>query len=99
MKAAVIGMGVEGKKALNSLLKHDWEVYASDLNPNIQISDLPISLSDAYISKSESKISIRKDKISIDLGFNNQEIIDSCEIISPASIFSTIYIMVTPVLG
>ncbi len=86
MKAAVIGMGVEGKKALNSLLKHDWEVYASDLNPNIQISDLPISLSDAYISKSESKISIRKDKISIDLGFNNQEIIDSCDavVLSPS---------------
>ena len=37
MKAAVIGLGVEGKKALNSLLKHDWEVYATDLNVNIKI--------------------------------------------------------------
>ena len=32
MKAAVIGLGVEGKKALNSLLKYGWDVYASDLN-------------------------------------------------------------------
>ena len=37
MKAAVIGLGVEGKKALNSLLKHDWEVYATDLNVNIKM--------------------------------------------------------------
>ena len=40
MKAAVIGLGVEGKKAVNSLLKHGWEVYASDLNSNIDLSDL-----------------------------------------------------------
>ena len=26
MKAAVIGLGVEGKKAVNSLLSHGWEV-------------------------------------------------------------------------
>ena len=32
MRAAVIGLGVEGKKAVNSLLKHGWDVYASDLN-------------------------------------------------------------------
>ena len=32
MKAAVIGLGVEGKKAVNSLLRHGWEVYATDLH-------------------------------------------------------------------
>ena len=50
MKAAVIGLGVEGKKALNSLLKHDWEVYATDLNVNINLDDLPISLAGVDIS-------------------------------------------------
>ena len=37
MKAAVIGLGVEGKKAVNSLLKHGWEVYATDLNINVDL--------------------------------------------------------------
>ena len=45
MKAAIIGLGVEGKKALNSLLKNGWEVYATDLNINVNLDDLPISLS------------------------------------------------------
>ena len=38
MKAAVIGLGVEGKKAVNSLLSHGWEVYATDLNSNVDLS-------------------------------------------------------------
>ena len=42
MRAAVIGLGVEGKKAVNSLLKHGWDVYASDLNSNIDLSDLEL---------------------------------------------------------
>ena len=42
MKAAIIGLGVEGKKALNSLLKNGWEVYATDLNINVNLDDLPI---------------------------------------------------------
>ena len=50
MKAAVIGLGVEGKKALNSLLKHNWEVYATDLNINIDLDNLPISLAGVDIS-------------------------------------------------
>ena len=37
MKAAVIGLGVEGKKAVNSLLKHGWEVYATDLNIDVDL--------------------------------------------------------------
>ena len=86
MKAAVIGLGVEGKKALNSLLKYDWEVYASDLNVNIDLDNLPISLAGVDISPQKDKISFKKDKLSIDLGFNNQDKIDSCDavVLSPS---------------
>ena len=66
MKAAVIGLGVEGKKALNSLLKHNWEVYASDLNINIDLDNLPISLAGVDISPQKDKISFIKDNLSID---------------------------------
>ncbi|HMK53947.1 MAG TPA: Mur ligase family protein [Methanobacteriaceae archaeon] len=38
MKAAVVGLGVEGKSALKSLLNRDIEVYASDLDKNIIIT-------------------------------------------------------------
>ena len=44
MKAAVIGLGVEGKKAVKSFLKHGWEVYATDLNSNIDLSDLELPI-------------------------------------------------------
>ncbi|SFL29721.1 UDP-N-acetylmuramoylalanine--D-glutamate ligase [Methanobrevibacter olleyae] len=86
MKAAVIGLGVEGKKALNSLLKYGWEVYATDLNVNINLDNLPISLSSVDISPQNDKISFVKDNLSIDLGFNNQEKIDSCDavVLSPS---------------
>lgn len=86
MKAAVIGLGVEGKKALNSLLKHNWEVYATDLNVNINLDNLPISLAGVDISPQKDKISFTKDKLTIDLGFNNQEEIELCDavILSPS---------------
>ena len=86
MKAAVIGLGVEGKKALNSLLKYNWEVYASDLNVNINLDNMPISLSEVKISSDKDKISFKKDNLTVDLGFNNQEKIDSCDaiILSPS---------------
>ena len=67
MKAAVIGLGVEGKKALNSLLKYNWEVYATDLNINIDLDDLPISLAGVDISPQKDRISFIKDNLSIDL--------------------------------
>ena len=38
MKAAVIGLGVEGKKAVNSLLSHGWEVYGQ--SPNVFFSEM-----------------------------------------------------------
>lgn len=86
MKAAVIGLGVEGKKALNSLLKHNWEVYATDLNVNINHADLPISLASVDISPQKDRISFTKENLSIDLGFNDQEKIESCDaiVLSPS---------------
>lgn len=92
MKAAVIGLGVEGKKALNSLLKHDWEVYATDLNVNINLDNMPISLSEVDISPQKDKISFKKENLTIDLGFNNQEKVDSCDavVLSPSIWGSTL---------
>ena len=86
MKAAVIGLGVEGKKALNSLLKYNWEVYASDLNVNISIDDLPISLATVDISPQNDKISFNKENLSIDLGFNDSDKLESCDaiVLSPS---------------
>lgn len=86
MKAAVIGLGVEGKKALNSLLKHNWEVYATDLNVNISLDNLPISLAGVDISPQKDKVRFIKDKLSIDLGVNDQEKVDSCDavVLSPS---------------
>lgn len=38
MKVAVIGLGMEGKMAVHSLLEYGHQVYASDLSTNINIS-------------------------------------------------------------
>ncbi|MBQ6813076.1 MAG: UDP-N-acetylmuramoylalanine--D-glutamate ligase [Methanobrevibacter sp.] len=86
MKAAIIGLGVEGKKALNSLLKHNWDVYASDLNVNIHMDDLPIGLAKVDISPQKDRISFNKSNLTIDLGFNNQKLIESCDavVLSPS---------------
>ncbi len=37
MKVAVVGLGVEGINAVESLLNHGYEVYASDINENINL--------------------------------------------------------------
>ena len=82
MKAAVIGLGVEGKKAVNSLLKHGWEVYASDLNSNIDLSDLELpGLSLNFLDGGET-FSIVSDALTLDLGFTNSEAIDECDAIA-----------------
>lgn len=39
MKVAVLGLGIEGKKSVKALLDYGAHVYASDLDPNIDISD------------------------------------------------------------
>ena len=82
MRAAVIGLGVEGKKAVNSLLKHGWDVYATDLNINVDLDglDLP-NLSMNLIEDSQS-VSIVGDKITVDLGFSNSYAIEECDAIA-----------------
>lgn len=40
MKIAVLGLGVEGKKAVKSLKIRDYSVYASDLNDNLCLEEL-----------------------------------------------------------
>lgn len=37
MKVAVIGLGVEGKHALNSLLNNGHQIYASDMDKSLNI--------------------------------------------------------------
>lgn len=82
MKAAVIGLGVEGKKAVNSLLKHGWEVYASDLNSNVDLSDLELpGLSLNFLEGGET-FSIVSDSLTLDLGFTNSQAIDECDAIA-----------------
>lgn len=82
MKAAVIGLGVEGKKAVNSLLKHGWEVYASDLNSNIDLSDLDLpGISLNFLDGGET-FSIVSDTLTLDLGFTNSQAIDECDAIA-----------------
>ena len=39
MKVAVIGLGMDGKKSVKALLDNGDYVYASDLNPNIDVSE------------------------------------------------------------
>ena len=82
MKAAVIGLGVEGKKAVNSLLKHGWDVYASDLNSNVDLSDLELpGLSLNFLEGGET-FSIVSDSLTLDLGFTNSQAIDECDAIA-----------------
>ena len=38
MNAAVVGLGVEGVNAVESLLNRDYEVYASDINHDIELN-------------------------------------------------------------
>ncbi len=82
MRAAVIGLGVEGKKAVNSLLKHGWEVYATDLNIDVDLSglDLPILAMNRIDEK--QTVSIVGENITVDLGFTNSYAIEECDAIA-----------------
>jgi len=82
MKVAVIGLGVEGKKALNSLIKYNCYVYASDLNADIDIDDLPIYSQKINFTTSVDSLSLKSDNISVDLGFNDFDEIDSCDAVA-----------------
>lgn len=86
MRAAVIGLGVEGKKALKSLIKHGWTVYASDLNTNINLTDLLMSSSGVRFNSNNERVNIVNDKFTIDLGFNDTEEVNLCDaiVVSPS---------------
>lgn len=82
MRAAVIGLGVEGKKAVNSLLKHGWEVYATDLNINIDLDGLNLPVLDMNMIDDNQTVSIVGDNITVDLGFTNSYAIEECDAIA-----------------
>ena len=86
MRAAVVGLGVEGKKAFKSLIEHDWNVYASDSNIDIDLEELNISIADASIYTDNDKFSINTNKIDLDLGYMDKDIIKSCDaiVLSPS---------------
>ncbi|MBI4814506.1 MAG: UDP-N-acetylmuramoyl-L-alanine--D-glutamate ligase, partial [Methanobacterium sp.] len=47
MDVSVVGLGVEGINAVESLLNHGYKVYASDININIELNpdeDLDVDL-------------------------------------------------------
>lgn len=82
MKAAVIGLGVEGKKAVNSLLNHGWEVYATDLNINVDLSGLNLPNLSLDVIDETQTVSIVGDGITLDLGFTNPYDIDQCDAVA-----------------
>lgn len=90
MRAAVIGLGVEGKKALQSFIDHDWEVYATDSSTNIDFSDIGLPILDLNLISDEDQIGFAMDDIIIDLGYSNDNEIDSCDAVALSpSIFNT----------
>lgn len=82
MKAAVIGLGVEGKKAVNSLLKHGWEVYATDLNIDVDLSGLDLPMLAMNLIEDKETVSIVGENITVDLGFTNSYAIENCDAIA-----------------
>ena len=82
MKSAVIGLGVEGKKAVKSLLEHGWEVYATDLNINVDLSGLDLPTLPMNMIEDKQTVSIVGDNITVDLGFTNSYAIESCDAIA-----------------
>lgn len=82
MKAAVIGLGVEGKKAVNSLLNHGWEVYATDLNINVDLSGLNLPRLSMDVLDSEQTVSFVGENLTVDLGFTNSYAIEQCDAIA-----------------
>lgn len=82
MKAAVIGLGVEGKKAVNSLLKHGWEVYASDLNINVDLSGLDLPMLSMNMIDEKQTVSIVGESITVDLGFTNPYAVEQCDAVA-----------------
>ncbi|RBQ22512.1 UDP-N-acetylmuramoylalanine--D-glutamate ligase [Candidatus Methanobinarius endosymbioticus] len=86
MRTAVIGLGVEGIKAIKSLLENDWDVYATDLKTDINLEDLEISYFDVNFFTENDYITISNDNLIIDLGFNDMDTIFTCDaiVLSPS---------------
>ena len=82
MKAAIIGLGVEGKKALNSFLKRGWEVYATDLNINVDLSNLNLPDFAMDNINQNQTVSMVGEHIAVDLGFSNPYAIEECDAIA-----------------
>lgn len=82
MKVSVIGLGVEGKKAAISFLKNDWQVYATDLNNNVDLSSLEIPLAEIELIQDNENITVVTDSLTIDLGFSNEDKIFSSDAIA-----------------
>ena len=82
MKAAVIGLGVEGKKAVNSLLKHGWEVYATDLNIDVDLSGMDLPMLSLDIIDEKQTVSIVGENITVDLGFTNPYAVEQCDAVA-----------------
>ncbi|WP_283390002.1 Mur ligase family protein [Methanobrevibacter woesei] len=82
MRAAIIGLGVEGKKAFNSLINHGWDVYASDLNVNVDLSGLDIPKLDMELIKRGDSFSFISSNFVLDIGFTNSDEIDDCDAIA-----------------
>ena len=82
MRAAVIGLGVEGKKAVNSLLKHGWDVYATDLNMNVDLDGLDLPYLSMNLIEDSQSVSIVGDTITVDLGFSTSYAIEECDAIA-----------------
>jgi UDP-N-acetylmuramoylalanine--D-glutamate ligase len=79
MKVSVLGLGVEGKKAIKSLLNYGYDVYGTDLSLDIDITDMEI---EHYIEQKRNKgITIVSEHLSIDLGVNDIEKILSSDVI------------------
>ncbi|MBZ9570731.1 UDP-N-acetylmuramoylalanine--D-glutamate ligase [Methanobrevibacter sp. TMH8] len=81
MRAAVIGLGVEGKKATKSLLANDWHVYATDLNPNIDLEDLEIPFSKANFFRNEDSITISEGRLIVEVGNTDKDTIASSDVV------------------
>lgn len=82
MRAAVIGLGVEGKKAFNSLINHGWDVYASDLNINVNLAGLDIPKLDLELTKRSDSFSFISSNFVLDIGFTNSDEIEECDAIA-----------------
>ncbi|MDR3222619.1 MAG: UDP-N-acetylmuramoylalanine--D-glutamate ligase [Methanobrevibacter sp.] len=80
MKVSVVGLGVEGKKAIKSLLEHGYEVYGTDLSLDVDISDIV-----KYGEEKSDGVNLKSKLLTIDLGINDIDKILSSDgiLISP----------------